>query len=128
MVTSVTEGVKVSVETDYFPEYSNPRQFHYVFTYRITIENNSDYTIRLERRQWKIHDASYAIREIEGEGVIGQQPELEPGEQHRYISGCNIKSGIGKMHGSYFMKRLVDGKEFRVIIPEFKLTVPYLLN
>ncbi|MDQ3392619.1 MAG: Co2+/Mg2+ efflux protein ApaG [Bacteroidota bacterium] len=128
MVTEVTEGVKVSVEIEYQPEYSSPSQYHYVFTYRITIENNSEYTIKLLRRHWHIHDANYKIREVEGEGVVGQQPTLEPGQSHQYVSGCNLKSGMGKMYGSYKMERIIDGKKFKVIIPEFIMIVPFRMN
>jgi ApaG protein len=128
MVTAITEGVKVSVETNYQPEYSSPTQMHYVFTYRITIENHSDYSVKLQRRHWFIHDANNAIREVEGEGVVGQQPILEPGETHQYVSGCNLRSGLGKMHGIYLMEKIMDGKTFDVIIPEFTMIVPYILN
>jgi len=128
MVTAVTEGVKVSVETNYQPEYSSPTQMHYVFTYRITIENRGEYTIKLQRRLWFIHDANNAVREVEGEGVVGQQPVLEPGETHQYVSGCNLRSGLGKMHGIYIMEKIMDGKTFNVVIPEFTMIVPYILN
>jgi ApaG protein len=128
MVTEITEGVKVTVATEYQPEYSSPAQEHYVFTYKISIENCSEYTVQLLRRHWHIHDSNGAIREVEGEGVIGLQPVLEPGEQHEYVSGCNLKTNIGKMRGTYLMERIVDGKQFRVRIPEFTMVVPYRLN
>lgn len=128
IVTAITEGVQVSVETNYQPEYSSPTQLHYVFTYRITIENHSNYTVKLLRRHWFIHDANNTIREVEGEGVVGQQPILEPGQIHQYVSGCNLRSGLGKMHGTYMMEKVVDGSQFEVIIPEFTMVVPYLLN
>jgi len=128
MIAQVTQGVKVSVETEYQPSYSSPSQYHYVFTYRITIENQSDFTIQLMRRQWFIHDAGFQPREVEGEGVVGQQPVLEPGQSHQYVSGCNLKSGIGKMVGTYLMERIVDGTSFRVNIPEFIMVAPLRLN
>lgn len=128
MITEITEGVKVSVETEYQPEYSSPSQFHFVFTYRITIENESEYTVKLLRRHWYVHDVTSRLKEVEGEGVVGQQPTLEPGQMHQYVSGCNIKSGMGKMYGTYQMERIVDGKEFEVNIPEFTMIVPYKLN
>jgi ApaG protein len=128
MVSEVTQGVKVSVETEYQPEYSSPGQMHFVFTYRITIENNSQYTVQLLRRQWYIHDANNTNREVEGEGVVGQQPVLEAGQSHTYVSGCNLKSGIGKMFGNYLMERVLDGKKFRVKIPEFTMIAPFKLN
>ncbi len=128
MVTSTTKGVKISVETEYQPAYSSPVQFHYVFTYRITIENVSDTTIQLLRRHWFIHDISKDMREVEGEGVVGQQPILEPGQLHQYVSGCNLKSGIGKMYGTFLMEKIVDGKKFKVKIPEFTMFAPFKLN
>lgn len=127
-INAVTAGVKVSVLTEYQPSYSSPYQEHFVFTYRIRIENNSENTVQLMRRQWFIFDSNATVREVEGEGVIGVQPVLEPGEVHEYISGCNLKTSIGKMLGSYVMERLVDGKQFHVEIPEFNLIVPYRLN
>jgi len=129
MVTEITDGVKVTVETEYQPEYSSPSQYHYVFTYRITIENQSEFTIKLLRRHWFIYDANNSnVREVEGDGVVGQQPTIEKGQLHQYVSGCNLKSGMGKMSGSYTMERLIDGKKFDVKIPEFHMIVPFRLN
>jgi len=128
MVTAKTEGVLVTVETEYQPEYSSPRQQHFVFTYRVKIENNSDYTIKLLRRKWEIFDSNGVKKEVEGEGVVGQQPVLEPGESHQYVSGSNLKTSMGKMHGYYLMERMIDGKELRVMIPEFILIAPFRLN
>ena len=128
MVTEITQGIKVSVETEYQPSYSSPSQYHYVFTYRVTIENQGENTIQLLRRCWLIHDAALTPREVEGEGVVGQQPILEPGQYHQYVSGCNLKSGIGKMGGTFLMERIVDGDRFNVIIPEFTMVAPFKLN
>lgn len=128
MVSEVSEGVRVSVLTEYQPTYSNPRQQHYVFTYKIVIENCSSNTVKLLRRYWRIYDSNGTIRRVEGEGVVGQQPVLEPGEKHEYVSGCNMRTGLGKMAGTYLMERLVDDRNFEVTIPEFTLIVPHLLN
>lgn len=128
MITEITQGVKVSIETEYQPVYSSPSQYHYVFTYRVVIENQSENTLQLLRRHWHIHDAALRTREVEGEGVVGQQPVLEPGQSHQYVSGCNLKSGMGKMSGTYLMERLVDGYRFKVVIPEFSLVAPFKLN
>lgn len=124
----ITQGVKVIVETEYQPSYSSPSQYHYVFTYKITIENHSEFTIQLKRRHWHIFDAGFTTREVEGEGVVGLQPLLEPGEFHQYVSGCNLKSGIGKMVGTYQMERIVDGTQFSVNIPEFVMVAPLRMN
>jgi len=128
MVTEITQGIKVSVETEYQPSYSSPSQYHYVFTYRITIENQSEFTIQLLRRHWQIFDAGFLPREVDGEGVVGQQPVLEPSQTHHYVSGCNLKSGIGKMVGTYLMERIVDGIRFEVTVPEFHMIAPLRLN
>ncbi|MFT5914418.1 MAG: ApaG protein [Flammeovirgaceae bacterium] len=128
MVTQTTEGIKVSVETEYHPEYSASKGGHFVFTYRIHIENTSDYTIQLLRRHWHIYESDGTISEVEGEGVVGQQPVLEPGQVHSYVSGCNLQTGIGKMNGMYLMERGIDGKRFPVIIPDFSMVVPFRLN
>ncbi len=128
MVTTVTNGIKVSVETNYQPEHSQPANEHFVFTYRITIENNSNNTVQLKARHWDIIDAAHPSHEVDGEGVIGKQPILEPGQIHQYVSGCNLRSGIGKMSGHYIMERILDGKLFHVEIPEFIMVVPFKLN
>lgn len=127
-VTKTTDGVKITVATEYQPEYSSPVQFHYVFAYKVHIENRGDCTVQLRNRKWFIHDANGKVRSVEGEGVAGQQPVLEPNESYEYVSGCNLKSGMGKMRGSYQMERIVDGSFFDVVIPEFSLIVPFKLN
>jgi ApaG protein len=121
MVTSITEGIKVSVETTYQAEFSSPHQHHFVFTYKVKIENNSSHTIQLMRRKWEIFDAGDKTKYVEGDGVVGQQPILEPGNIHEYVSGCNLRSGLGKMRGSYTMEKLFDGQLIEVKIPEFQL-------
>jgi ApaG protein len=128
MNTAVTEGVAVSVETEFQPDYSSPLQYHYVFTYKVRIENRSNNTVQLLRRHWYITDAMNRLKEVEGEGVVGQQPVLEPGDVHEYTSGCNLKSGFGKMHGTYLMQRLLDEQTFEVEIPEFSLIFPFRNN
>ena len=128
MDTQTTQGVQVTVTTNYLPDYSSPGQQHFVFAYKINIQNNSEFTVKLLRRYWQIFDSNGTTREVEGEGVVGQQPVLEPGESHQYVSGCNLKTGIGKMVGNYTMERMLDGREFKVEIPEFVLIVPYKLN
>lgn len=128
MVSALTEGVKVSVITEYQPAYSDPKQEHFVFTYKILIENYSTNTVQLLRRYWNIFDSNGTVRKVEGEGVVGQKPILEPGELHEYVSGCNLRTGIGKMVGTYLMERIADGHQFEVSIPQFTLVAPYLLN
>lgn len=121
MVISVTEGIKVSVEVTYQAEFSSPHQHHFVFTYKVLIENNSQHTYQLLKRKWEVFDAAETSKVVEGNGVVGQQPILEPGESHSYVSGCNLKSGLGKMKGSYTMEKLFDGKMIEVEVPEFQM-------
>ena len=128
MVTKITDGVKISVETIYQPEYSNPANEHFMFAYRVNIENLTENSVQLLNRHWNIFDSNGTKREVEGEGVVGQQPVIEPGDTHEYVSGCNLKTDIGSMKGSYEMERMVDGLKFRVNIPEFYLIAPYKLN
>ena len=128
MVTAITQGVKISVETIYQEDQSNPANEHFMFAYRIEIENLSDYAIQLMRRQWSIFDSNGTVRAVEGEGVVGIQPLIAPGESYAYISGCNLKTEIGSMKGHYTMSRVVDETSFEVDIPEFQLIVPYKLN
>ncbi len=128
MFTEITAGIKVVVETFYQPTHSNPGQNHYVFAYRITIYNESDETIRLRRRHWFIVDSDNNRREVEGEGVVGEQPVIPPGEYYKYVSGCNLNTEIGKMYGTYLMERALDKKLFYVKIPVFKMIVPSKLN
>ena len=128
MVTYITDGVKVSVETIYQPEYSNPGNDHFMFAYKVTIENMSNYAVRLLSRHWYIFDSNGAKREVDGEGVVGQQPVIEPGNCHEYVSGCNLKTDMGNMKGEYQMSRLIDNSMFTVQIPEFYLIAPYRMN
>lgn len=128
MVKQVTEGITISVETFYQPEYSNPLNNEYMFAYRITIENNNNFPIRLLRRHWHIQDSNGTHREVEGEGVVGMQPVLAPGETYRYVSGSNLRTEIGKMYGIYQMENQHNKKQFEVSIPEFKMIVPFKMN
>jgi ApaG protein len=128
MLTSITEGIKISVENQYISKMSNPMQGKFIFSYVITIENLSNYSVQLLRRHWFITDSNINKYEVEGEGVIGQQPILQPGEFHRYESGCHLQSDIGKMLGYYIFKRMSDNQEFKVLIPAFVLIADYRLN
>ena len=128
MVSKLTEGIVVSVETFYQPEYSNAINGEYMFAYRITIRNNNSFPVKLLKRHWFICDATGSVREVEGEGVVGVQPLINPGEEYQYLSGCNLRTEIGKMYGTYLMRNVNANKEFNVIIPTFKMTVPFKLN
>ncbi|MEZ5017754.1 MAG: Co2+/Mg2+ efflux protein ApaG [Flavipsychrobacter sp.] len=128
MVRQVTAGVSVSVETFYQEEQSNPVQFEYLFAYRITIENQTSTPIQLKTRHWHIVESSGIRREVKGEGVVGEQPIIEPGAYYQYISAASLRADIGKMYGTYLMEDLYTKKEFSVDIPEFKLIPPFKMN
>jgi ApaG protein len=128
MVSKISEGVTISVETFYQPDYSNPLTSEYMFAYRITLENNNSFPVKLLRRHWYIFDSDSTHREVEGEGVIGNQPQIASGEKYQYISGCNLRTELGKMHGTYFMENLHNKQTFFVNIPAFEMTVPFKLN
>lgn len=128
MPTAVTEEIRVSVVTDYQPDFSNPERGEYFFAYHVQIVNQSDYTVQLLRRHWHIYDSNGEYREVEGEGVVGLQPTLASGDNYAYSSGCNLHTDMGKMSGTYEFVRHADGKLFTVNIPEFKMVLPYRLN
>ena len=128
MATLTTNGVRISVDAFYQPHHSNPVQRHYVFGYRISIENHNPYTVQLLRRHWHIWDSDGQEHEVEGEGVVGLQPVLESGKTHKYVSWCPLNTPIGRMSGTYLMVNHANGTEFEVRIPEFKLEVPFLAN
>ena len=128
METAITHDIRVSVETMYQSMYSKPLANEYVHAYRITIENLGTETVQLMHRHWYIWDSTTVIREVEGEGVIGIQPVLEPQGLHQYVSGSPLRSDMGKMHGTFMMKRLSDDSEFEVVIPMFYLIPPFKYN
>jgi ApaG protein len=128
MVQEVTEGVSITVEIFYQPGQSNPMSSEYLFAYRVTIENLSTMPIKLLRRHWHIIDSNGTYREVEGEGVIGQQPIIEPGGSHQYVSACNLRTDMGKMYGTYQMENLYNKKLFKVNIPEFQMIAPFKMN
>jgi ApaG protein len=128
MITKVTHDIRVTVETKFQELYSDPAKMYFLFTYKIKIENTGDYDVQLLRRNWNIFDSISEHRSVEGAGVVGQQPVLRPKEVYEYESACNLKSEFGKMDGTYTFERLVDGEEFSVSIPEFKMVVPFRLN
>ncbi len=128
MVQQVTEGVSVVVETSYQPAQSNPLNYEHLFAYRITIENLSSHPVKLLSRHWHILDSNGTHREVEGDGVVGQQPVIQPGDSYQYTSGVNLHSEIGKMYGTYMMENLVNKRKMTVHIPEFQMVVPAKMN
>ena len=128
MVQQVTEGVCIMVETFYQPGHSNPLNSEYLFAYRITIENLTANPVKLLSRHWHIVDSNGTHREVEGEGVVGQQPVIASGDSYQYTSAANLRSDIGKMYGTYLVENLFNKRKIRVAIPEFHLVAPAKLN
>ena len=125
---SITEGVEVSVSTQFRADVSQSTDHSYFFNYRIEIENRNSYSVKLLHRDWFIFDSLNPPIHVSGEGVIGQQPELEPGESYSYTSGCELNSEIGSMHGFYTFLNLNTNEIFRVNIPTFQLIFPGRFN
>jgi ApaG protein len=128
MISKISEGITISVESYYQPEYSNIVNAEFMFAYRITIENNNTFPVKLLSRHWLIYDSNGSMREVRGEGVVGVQPVINPGESYQYVSGCNMRSEIGKMRGTYQMENISSKKTFEVIIPAFDMCAPFKLN
>jgi ApaG protein len=128
MVSMISEGVEVTVETFYQQDYSNPVQSEYMFAYKIQIENHNSFPVKLHRRHWHIFDSNGSYREVEGEGVVGVQPVISPGEKYQYVSGCNLRTEIGRMHGTYQVENLNNKQLFNVNIPAFEMFVPFKNN
>ncbi|MDA9357479.1 Co2+/Mg2+ efflux protein ApaG [Candidatus Thioglobus sp.] len=119
--------IEVNVEVTYLPEQSNLVSSQYAYAYTITITNNGETGAQLRTRRWLIQDESGETEEVIGEGVIGQQPHLSPGESFKYSSGAVISTETGTMKGSYGM--ISDqGQRFDAVIPEFTLSEPYTLH
>lgn len=128
MISKISEGIEISVETFYQPDYSNPVSGEYMFAYRITIDNHNNFPVKLHRRHWNIFDSNGSQREVEGEGVVGVQPTMQPGERYQYVSGCNLRTEMGKMYGTYLMENLNTKTTFDVNIPTFEMIVPFKMN
>lgn len=128
MVKAVTRNIAVSVETFFKDKGSRPDLGQYLFAYRITIRNQGDYTVQLMSRYWEIFDSCMERRIVEGEGVVGAQPVLEPGETFQYQSYCQLSSDTGTMRGYYTFQRQPDELEFEVEIPQFLMMPGYRNN
>ncbi len=119
--------IKVDVETVYLEEQSEPAEQRFVFAYTITLRNSGKVPARLLTRHWVITDANGRIQEVRGEGVVGEQPHLKPGQGFRYSSGAVLETPVGSMHGSYQMLA-DDGAHFDAPIPAFRLAKPGMLH
>lgn len=119
--------IKIEVESTYLEEQSLPEENRYVFAYTVTIRNVGSSAAKLVTRHWIITDADGKEQEVRGEGVVGEQPHLQPGEGFQYTSGTMIETPVGSMRGSYQMVG-DDGEEFDAEIPVFTLSVPRMLH
>lgn len=128
MISKISEGIEIIVETFYQPDYSNPLNHEFMFAYRISIENHNAFAVKLLRRHWFIFDSNGDRREVEGEGVVGLQPVIASGKQYQYVSGCNLKSEMGNMFGTYLMENQNSKTTFYVNIPMFEMMVPFKNN
>jgi ApaG protein len=125
--SAVTEGIRVDVQSAYRQDRSDPAASRWLFTYSVRISNEGDAPARLVSRHWIITDANGERDEVQGDGVVGHQPHLGPGESFDYTSFCILKTPHGSMRGSYRMVR-DDGGSFQAVIPPFPLVVPGSLN
>lgn len=119
--------ILVHVKSEYLAEQSNPAESRYVFAYHVKITNAGAHTARLLTRHWVIMDGEARVQEVRGDGVVGEQPRLEPGESYEYTSGTVLETPVGSMHGSYGM---IDegGQHFEAAIPAFTLAIPRVLH
>jgi ApaG protein len=122
-----TNNIRVGVETRYIEDQSNPEQNYYVFAYTITIQNKGQQSAQLLTRHWVITDSNQKVQEVRGDGVVGEQPLLKPGEQFVYTSGTMLETAVGTMKGSYQMLA-DDGSEFDAAVDEFVLSTPRVLH
>jgi ApaG protein len=127
MSDTTTRGVRVEVKSAFVPERSSPEEGHFFFAYRVRISNVGEETVHLLSREWIITDANGNVEQVNGPGVVGEQPVLAPGEQFEYTSFCPLPTSIGSMHGSYQMVA-AGGDEFEAVIAPFSLAVPTALN
>ena len=120
-------GVEIEVDARYVAEQSKPEANRYVFAYAITLRNLGVMPVRLQTRHWVITDANGKVEEVRGEGVVGEQPRLQPGESYSYTSGAILETQVGTMRGTYLF-HADDGTDFEAPIPEFVLSVPRTLH
>ena len=124
MYSETTKEITISVDTTFVEDQSEPDDFHFVWAYHIRIENEGPETVQLLRRHWHITDSQGRVHEVRGEGVVGEQPVLEPGEVFEYTSGTPLSTPSGFMVGSYQMVN-GEGNQFSVSIPAFSLDSPH---
>lgn len=128
MVHQITQGIKISVKSEYRGNFIKNRNIQYAYSYTIEIKNKSKFKVQLLSRFWEIKDSLNHTTIVEGKGVVGLQPTLLPGEKHVYSSGCLLNSTTGSMKGYYIIFNHDTRKEFRVKIPVFQLSTEFGMN
>jgi ApaG protein len=123
MYSATTHSIVITVEPYYLDDESEPRDHRYVWAYKVRIENQGEQTVKLKSRYWRITDAQGRTQEVRGEGVVGEQPVLAPGDSFEYTSGTPLGTPSGIMVGQYYMET-VDGHGLEVAIPAFSLDSP----
>lgn len=126
-MTDMNHDIRVRVRAEYLPDQSSPSQSRYVFAYHISIQNEGRLPARLLTRHWVITDGDERVQEVRGDGVVGEQPLLGPGEHYEYSSGTVLETPVGSMHGSYGMMD-EQGQPFDAVIEPFTLAVPRVLH
>lgn len=126
-MTTMNCEIRIHVATNYIADQSEPDDSRYVFAYTITISNEGEVPARLLSRHWVITDANGKVQEVTGDGVVGEQPHLNPGEQFRYSSGAVLETPVGAMQGLYRMEA-DNGVNFDALIAPFTLAVPGVLH
>ena len=127
MTSTASNRIRVDVTTNYVEDQSNPGEGRFVFAYTITIRNEGPKPARLMARHWLITDANGKVQEVVGEGVVGEQPHLQPGQGFRYSSGAILETPVGSMQGRYRMLA-DDGEQFDAPIAPFRLAMPGVLH
>lgn len=127
MSNTLTQGIRVQVQSEYVAHQSDPRRNYYFFIYHVQVSNEGAQPAQLISRHWIITDGHGHINEVRGPGVVGVQPNLKPGESYRYTSACPLSTVVGSMRGSYQMRR-PDGEEFDAEIGAFTLADPLSFN
>lgn len=128
MVQQISNGIKISVRTQFEGTFYKEEIIHFAFSYEVSISNERQSPVQLLSRVWYINDALNFKESIEGDGVVGEQPIIQPSESYSYSSGCTLKSPFGSMKGLYSMVDLLDQKKFKAKIPTFKLCTEFAQN
>ena len=127
MYSKKTKKINITVNPYFLDEQSEPEDQHFVWAYQVTIDNQSNEKVQLKNRYWKIIDSNGSEQEVRGEGVVGEQPILNPGERFEYTSGTPLSTPSGFM-GGYYEMETNKGKKFDAIIPQFSLDSPFIKN